>query len=129
MARASDRRRGARVPGKARRDPSDQAAALYHVVYQEEGFEHAATALFALVRRAERTQPGKRRVLFLDIEGHRNAQGGYDPEMVELQQQFLFGCLLPYLSEVYLPLGIRVTNPHPQRADLPDELVIQPAEP
>jgi hypothetical protein len=98
-------------------------------VYQQDGFEQAATALFALVRRAERAHPGKRRVLYLDIEGHRNAQGAYDHEMVELQQEFLFGCLLPYLSEVYLPVGLHVTNPHPQRADLPDKLVIKPAEP
>jgi hypothetical protein len=102
--------------------------AIYHVVYPEEGFEEAAEALFTLVRETEGTQPGKRRVLYLDIEGHRNTEGGYDDDMFELQCNYVLGFLMPYLAEAYLPLGSHVTNPNPQRSDLPKQLVIKPAE-
>jgi hypothetical protein len=115
-------------PAKSHVEPTERAAALYHVVYAHEGFEEAATALFGLVRNAEQAQPGKRRVLHLDIEGHRNPQGGYDTEMLELQRDFVLGFLSPFLAEAHLPLLGHVTNPRPQRNDIPDDLVIKLAE-
>ena len=65
--------------------------ALYHVVYAHEGFTEAANALFELVKRAQEQWPGKRRRLYLDIEGHRNSDGGFDADMLELQSEFLVG--------------------------------------
>ncbi len=64
--------------------PNEIAIGLYHVVYPHERFDEAATTLFELVRGAEERSPGQRRVLYLDIDGHRNAEGGYDLDMYEL---------------------------------------------
>ena len=54
----------------------DQAGvALYHRVMRRENFEKAAKDLVSLVYAAEKKEPGKPRTLYLDIDGHRNAQG------------------------------------------------------
>jgi hypothetical protein len=114
------------VPSAAKQlEPTDKGIAIYHVVYREEGFEQAARMLFELVRRAEQTHPGKPRMLFLDIEGHRNEKGGYDHDMLELQTDFILGFLMPFLTEASMPLPGHVKNSKPQRSDLPDELNIQ----
>jgi hypothetical protein len=104
----------------------DKAFAIYHVVYAHESFEHAANVLFGLVRKAQAEQPGQPRYLHLDIDGHRNAEGGFDRDMYELQSDFVLGFLMPYLSRAYMPL-CQVSNPSQQRNDVPDELRIQPA--
>jgi hypothetical protein len=102
--------------------------ALYHIVYRDEGFEEAATALFEILREAERIYPGQCRILYLDIEGHRNEQGGYDHDMFELQRNFVLGVLMPFLAEVHMPIPGQVINRNPQRNDIPDKLIIAPAD-
>jgi hypothetical protein len=109
---------------RSRVEASDTAIALYHLVYAHEGFEEAAQAVFTLVQAAQQRHPGKKRTLYLDIEGHRQGGGGFDPDMVELQQTFLLGFLSPYLSEIHAPL-VRATNTKPQANELPPTLVIQ----
>jgi hypothetical protein len=103
-----------------------KALALYHCVYAEESFHDAAHALVDLVAYAQRTFPGAKRQLFLDIEGHRTPTNAFDGDMFELQKDFLLGFLTPFLTEVRMPLA-GVTNPNPQREDLPDELHIYAA--
>ncbi len=100
---------------------------IYHVVYPYEGFAESARTLFRLVRRAQAVKPGKNRKLFLDIEGHRNSDGGFDADMLELQNAFLLGFLAPFLSEVRCPL-VALRNPGPQDDDIPLELVIEEPE-
>ena len=46
--------------------------------------------------------------------------------MRELQQEFLFDVLAPFLTEAHCPLVI-LRNPHPQDDDLPEDLIIEPA--
>ena len=41
----------------------------------------AAKDLVSLVYAAEKKEPGKPRTLYLDIDGHRNAQGRFDADM------------------------------------------------
>ena len=106
--------------------PDDRGVALYHVVLPHEGFEDAARALFGLLRRAQDVKPGARRRLFLDIEGHRQADGQFDADMRELQQAFLRDVLAPFLTEAHCPL-VTFRNPQPQDDDLPADLVIAPA--
>ena len=101
-----------------------RAVALYHVVYRHEGFEEAAQTLFTLVKDAQARFPDRRRMLFVDIEGHRNEQGGFDADMIELQTDFLVGFLGPYLSEVHCPLA-RATNPKGQNNAVPDSLTVR----
>ena len=114
------------MPGKRRSVslPDGKCVAIYHVVHAHEGFEEAAQALFGLVRRAQATAPGRERRLFLDIEGHRVAEGGFDSDMFELQNDFL-GCFLaPFLSEISSPL-LAYRNPRPQENELPEDLIIE----
>jgi hypothetical protein len=100
-----------------------RAIALYHVVYRHEEFEEAAQALFKLVRESQARFPNQRRSLFLDIEGHRNEQGGFDSDMFELQKDFLIGLLGRFLSEIHSPL-VNAINPKDQENDIPDHLDI-----
>jgi hypothetical protein len=69
-------------------ESNDRAVAIYHVVYSHEGFEESVQILFNLVQRAQRVMPGKLRQLYLDVEGHRNSEGGFDADMTELQTVF-----------------------------------------
>lgn len=96
--------------------------ALYHRVTPEDTFEVTAQMLFDLLLKAVAAHPGQPRSLYLDIEGHRNDAGGFDPDMFELQKDFLIGHLGEYLSEIRTPL-YHVKNPN-QVDDLPEDLVI-----
>lgn len=107
-----------------RENDADRDVAIYHIVHSHEGFEESARTLFRLVHRAQVVKPGKRRKLFLDVEGHRTNDGGFDRDMLELQNDFLVGFLAPFLSEVHCPLAT-LKNRRPQDDDIPDELVIQ----
>ena len=62
--------------------------AIYHRVYRRENFEKAAKDLFGLIRMAQKRKPNVERILYVDIDGHRNAVGGYDADMQELQIEF-----------------------------------------
>lgn len=76
---------------------------------------------------AEQRSSGQRRILYLDIDGHRNDKGGYDPDMHELQTHFILEFLMPFLAVSHLPIGLRVANPEPQRDDIPNMLEIRAA--
>ena len=65
-------------------------------------------------------------VINLDIIGHRNKEGGYDADMLELQKEFCIGFLMQFLTELHVPLG-SVKNKDEQRNDVPARLVIENA--
>jgi hypothetical protein len=109
---------------RRRTESDNRAIAIYHVVYEHEGFESSAQALLKLVQQAEEKQPGTKRNLYLDIEGHRNHEGGFDADMSELQNEFLLGFLSRYVSEIHAPL-LNARNPHPQDNKIPSTLIIQ----
>jgi hypothetical protein len=108
---------------QSRIEPNDRAIAIYHCVYEQEGFETTAQSLFQLIKSAEQEFPGKTRRLYLDIEGHRNSESGFDSDMTE----FLPQVLSDHLSEFSTPLG-HCTNPKAQDNDIPPALVIQEDE-
>lgn len=103
--------------------PFSNAVAIYHVVFSHEGFEESAKILAKLVASAEKQAPRRPRWLYLDIEGHRNASGGFDHDMFELQTHFLLGCMGRYLKRISMPL-ITIENRKPQRNDVPEEFRI-----
>jgi hypothetical protein len=105
-------------------DGSGRAVALYHLVYPHEGFDEAAQALFKMVQQAQKLQPNKPRLLFLDIDGHRNDQAGFDVDMVELQTHFIAGFLARFLTKFICPL-ISAKNEKMQDNDIPETLYIQ----
>ncbi len=97
--------------------------ALYHRVLRRENFEKAAKDLVSLLYAAEKKEPGKPRILYLDIDGHRNAQNGFDADMLELQKEFGLNFLLPFLTEIHFPM-ISMRNNNAQRNDVPEQLEI-----
>ncbi|MGG1519039.1 hypothetical protein ABE504_26750 [Paenibacillus oryzisoli] len=62
----------------------------------------------------------------MDIEGHKNKDGGFDHDMFELQKDFILGLLMQFISEVSMPVG-RFKNEN-QKNDVPDGLNIVPAK-
>lgn len=82
-----------------------KAVAIYHRIMRRENFETAAKDLFRLLAEAQKKEPGRKRVLYLDIDGHKNQAGGFDEDMFELQRHFIVEFLFPYFSEVHIPLG------------------------
>jgi len=105
-------------------ESDNRSIAIYHVVYEHEGFEESAQNLFKLVQNAQRRKPGKKRNLYLDIENHKNDDGSFDVAMIELQNEFLLGFLSRYLSEIHAPL-VKAKNSHLQDNEIPPVLVIQ----
>ncbi|MDX1531945.1 MAG: hypothetical protein R3362_10515 [Rhodothermales bacterium] len=104
----------------------DNTVSVYHVVAEGDAFEQAARDIVDLVREAEARFPGWPRVLYLDIVGHIDEQGRFTEDFVELQQEFLFACVAPFVTALETPLTGGLVNPDPQRDDLPDALQIDP---
>ena len=100
---------------------------LYHRVMRRENFEKAATDIFNLLKSAQTKSPNAPRLLFVDIDGHKNDQGGYDNDMFELQKDFGLGFLAKYFTEVHFPLGDFI-NSKPQCNDIPEKLEIFSAD-
>ncbi|MEU7165324.1 HNH endonuclease [Streptomyces morookaense] len=111
-------------PEGAAADGATKGIALYHDMRVEEDFTKCATRLFSILKRAAAANPGAPRYLFLDVQGHRNAAGGFDADAFEIIREFLLGFLGPYLTEISTPL-YRVRIPGPQREDVPDVLNIR----
>lgn len=88
---------------------------------RRENFEKAATDLFKLLKAAQTQSPNVDRILYVDIDDHKNAEGGFDSDMFELQKDFGVGFLGKYFTEIHFPL-IDLINPKPQCNDIPDEL-------
>lgn len=97
--------------------------AIYHVIFKDEDFNESAQYIFKLVRYAQENNPGIPRCLYLDIEEHRNSQGGFDNDMFELQTKFLLKFLMKYLTEAYTPFG-KIVNKDNQLDDVPTLLEI-----
>jgi len=106
----------------------DKGAVIYHRVFAHEDFDHTAHVLLRLLRNAQRACPGAPRYLYLDIDGHRNADGGFDEDMFELQSKFMAEFLLQFLTRAELPLG-SVRNRKPQNDEIPEELDILKVDP
>lgn len=97
--------------------------ALYHRVYRREDFEKAAKDLFDLLKSAQVKYPNVDRILYVDIDGHKNADGSYDHDMVELQKDFGMSFMGKFFSEVHFPL-LHFINQNPQCNEIPKMLEI-----
>lgn len=104
----------------------DNTVSVLHVVAADETFEQAAQGMFARVLEAQRLYPDWPRLLYVDIDGHLDRLGRFEPDFVELQQEFLFSVIGPFVTAVDTPL-VSALNPAPQRNDLPDTLGIEGA--
>lgn len=96
---------------------------VYHRIMKRENFEVAAKDIFQLLVKTQKEHPNEPRVLYVDIDGHRNERGGFDADMLELQKEFGVGFLAQFFQEVHFPLG-SVKNPGKQNNDVPEKLEI-----
>lgn len=90
---------------------------------KRENFENAAKELIRLLKNAQEKEPDKPRILYVDIDGHRNEDGGFDKDMFELQKDFGIGFLAQFFQEVHFPLAT-VKNVREQNNDVPNKLQI-----
>ena len=95
---------------------------IFCKIKENEDFNIAAKRIYDLIYRMQEENPNKERTLHLEIEGHRNKEGGYDNDMFELQFHFLFKTMFQYLHALHMPL-ISVTNNKKQK-QLPAESFI-----
>ncbi len=100
----------------------DNTVSIYHIVAPEDDFDTAAQDLFALLKEAQERFPDWPRVLYLDVHGHLDEQGRFEPDFVELQQEFLIQALGTFFTALAMPL-VSVVNPEPQSNEVPDKLV------
>lgn len=96
---------------------------LYHVVFEEEDFEDSVYHIHRLVKSSQDKFPNQKRLLFLDIDSHKNENGVFDHDMYELQRHFLLGFLAPYLTEIHMPLGV-IKNKKAQKNDVSEKIEI-----
>jgi len=103
-------------------EPSNESmTAIYHVVYPDEDFNDAAKALMELTKNAQDNAPNKRRILYLDIEGHRLENGAFDRDMWELQYNFITKHLSHYYTLINMPLATiqneyeQINDPVPEK--------------
>ena len=101
-------------------------SAIYYSMEENHDFETAANILLNLIRDSQKDYPNKPRAVYLDIEGHRNEQGGFDTDTYELQTKFAMEFLLLYVSELHMPL-ISLSNTEEQINIIPDVLEISSA--
>ena len=95
--------------------------AIAHRVLAHEDFDQTAHILLQLLTNAQRQFPGAKRSLFLEIDGHRNSNGGFDDDMLELQSNFMQEFLLQFVTRVVTPLA-EFQNTKPQNNVIPEEL-------
>lgn len=95
---------------------------IWHEMTIEEDFAKAASRIFQMLRNCQNRFPNKKRALHIDVQGHRNSEGGFDHDAFELIHHFALEYMSQYLTEVRTPL-IHIINKRPQLS-LPDELVI-----
>jgi len=95
----------------------DKAMLFYHLVKKHEGWETSAGMIIDMINSSGQKFPGKPRILVLDIEGHRNSEGGFDHEMWVLQHDVVQKMLSGYFTEVQMPLCHYRVNPETRRSD------------
>jgi hypothetical protein len=103
----------------------DNTISVYHIVEEQDSFERAAQDVFSMLKEAQSRFPDWPRVLYLDIRGHIDEHGRFDPDFVELQQEFLIAAMGQFFTALDMPL-VSVLNPNPQKDDLPEVLRIGP---
>jgi hypothetical protein len=82
---------------RSRQVPRQKSILLYHDMRVHESFEQCATRLYEIARTAEANSPSAPRILFLDIQAHRNSASGFDRDALEILQNFM----LPFFMLIH----------------------------
>jgi hypothetical protein len=94
---------------------------IAHRVFAHENFDKAAQTLLRLLHGAQLQSPDAERVLYLDIDGYKNSNGGFDDDMYELQAKFMAEILMKFLTRVETPLDA-YRNSMPKDNNIPEAL-------
>ncbi len=111
------------VESSAKLSMTSKSVILYHAVFDNEDFAQSANHIHKLLLTAQKNEPNKRRRFYLDIDGHKNKDGGYDHDMFELQRNFLLSFLIEYFTEINLPFG-KFVNKNAQNNLIPETIEI-----
>lgn len=101
---------------------------LDYSVSARQNFDQAVFGLHQLVQHAQRDHPDAPRHLHLTVEGHRLLNGNFDLDALELQSKFLMEFLMEYLTRATTHF-CEVSNPKPQKNDLPPLTIFQRDKP
>lgn len=88
-----------------------------------ENFERCAPRIFKVIHKAQQASPNAPRILYFDIQGHRNSENGFDRDSWEMIRHFLPEVALPYLTELHTPM-YTAKNPGRQNNQVPPETQI-----
>lgn len=111
-----------KAEGSARVVKNKDDIVLKCKISKNENFEQAATKIYNLIYNTQKRFPELNRTLIIEIEGHRNSQGGYDKDMFELQYEFLTKAMFQFIHILHIPL-ISIENKNPQQ-DLQSERLL-----
>lgn len=103
--------------------PKGKPLALYHDMAVYENLERCAPRIFEIIHKAQKVAPNAPRILYFNVQGHRNSKNGYDRDAWEMIHHFLPDTALPYLTELHTPL-YTAKNPHRQNNAVPAEMQI-----
>ena len=98
---------------------ASKAIALYHVIRKSESLSSGSTHILGLIQKAQRDYPGRRRDLFLDIEGHCARDGDFSPETKAFIADIVMDFFGQFISRLHI-VGLAIAPPGPQRDDIPD---------
>lgn len=112
-----------KAEGKFKVPRNDKDIVLRCNISEKENFEQAAKKIYNLIYTIGKKAPKVPRTLIVEIQGHRNSEGGYDHDMFELQYEFLTKCILPFIHILHIPL-ISIENPNIQEDLKSQEIMI-----
>ena len=97
--------------------PAEKAMLCYAVMKRREDLADTLSEILTVLGYAMRRFPGKPRILVLDIEGHRNSEGGLDTDAFTLQKLAIYP-LGEWFTEIDGPIAhTKPESPSPQRED------------
>jgi hypothetical protein len=107
--------------------PGKHTIIIYCKIFPHNNFVESAQCLFEATHKAQDVYPNKKRLLYLEIDGHRILGNEFDLDMILLQKDFLPGSLIRFVTEIHGPL-IDVINGKPQQNDIPSVLSFDDSE-
>lgn len=78
---------------------------LFHPIKADEDISDAVDGIWNLLQEAHNEFPGRELSLIIDIEGHRNENGGFTDGMYFLQETLCIPIIAAFVDKLTIPLG------------------------
>ena len=102
----------------------EKVVKICHTIMENDSIKSAAKDLLKLLSNTQKQKPNKPRILYININGHRNKAGGYDQEMYKLQMEYGRKFLIQFFEEIHFPL-YSMKNVSYQNNDIPEKLKLE----